>query len=217
MGLPETGTAAVGRSGPERVKAFSDAVFAIIITLLVLDLRVPEYEPGELWAALAARWPAYLAFTVSFVYVGALWLNHHALFRHIAHVDLGLQWLNLALLLGTVVIPFPTSVLATTFDADTADVQDQRVAVLVYSLVAMVMSLTWGGVWLYLSGRPGLLVETTEPGWIRAQLPRPITGIVLFGVGGLAGWFISPVIGLLCIVAMIVYHAVTSEGVRRRR
>ena len=203
--------------GSGRAAAFSDAVFAISITLLVLDLRVPDHEPGELWSALAGRWPVYVAFAVSFLYVGVLWLNHHAMLRHVTHVDLGFQWLNLALLFGIVIIPFPTSVIADTFAADTADASDQRVAVLFYSLLAALMSFTWLGVWSYLSRHPELLDELTDTGWARAQLPRPIVGMVLFTLGGLAGFFLTPVVGLIAIVAMIVYHAATSEGVRRRR
>jgi hypothetical protein len=83
-------------------------------------------------------------------------------------------------------------------------------------VAAAIMSLTWGGVWGYLARHPALLTEDTDPAWIRAQLSRPLTGVLLFVLGGLAGWFVSPVVGVVCIVVMIVYHAVTSEGVRRR-
>jgi uncharacterized membrane protein len=215
MGLPTSGTADSRLSESGRVKTFSDGVFAIIITLLVLDLHVPDHEPGKLWDALADRWPAYVAFAVSFLYVGVLWLNHHALFRNVAFMDRGFQYLNLALLFGTVIIPFPTSVIASTFNSDTSNLNDQRNAVLLYSLLAAVMSLTWGGVWMYLARHPELLTEGTDPDWPRAQLPRPATGVILYTVGGLAGWLIRPEIGLLSIVAMIIYHAFTAEGVRR--
>jgi uncharacterized membrane protein len=70
---PEVGLAATGR-----VEAFSDGVLAIVITLLVLELRVPQYKHGELLTALLHEWPSYLAFLVSFVYIGVIWLNHHA-------------------------------------------------------------------------------------------------------------------------------------------
>lgn len=202
---------------PGRVQAFSDGVFAIIITLLVLDVRVPEYQEGQLWHALLAEWPALAAFTVSFIYVGALWLNHHALFRHIAGVDLGFQWLNLLLLLGTVLLPFPTAVIASALAKHAVDPGDQRVAVALYSVLAMLMSATWAAVWIYLARHPQLLTPATEPGWARAQLPRPATGVALFAFGAIAGWLLSPVIGLICLVAMIFYHAFTSEGLHPRR
>lgn len=95
--------------GTGRTEAFSDGVFAIVITLLVLDLANPHYRPGGLGAALAEQWPSYLAFGFSFVYVGVIWLNHHALFRRISRLDLGLNWINLGVLLGAVIIPFPPS------------------------------------------------------------------------------------------------------------
>jgi uncharacterized membrane protein len=207
---------ASSRSGTGRVQAFSDGVFAISITLLVLDLTVPAHKQGGLWDALLAHWPSYVAFAASFLYVGALWLNHHALFRRVAKVDITFQWLNLALLFGTVLIPFPTALIASTFNSATSDDQDQRVAVAVYSLLAALMSLTWLGVWIYLSRHSELLTEDTDPGWAHHQLSRPIVGIALFSVGGVAGLTVSPIIGVIAIAAMIAYHTATSEGFQRR-
>jgi uncharacterized membrane protein len=198
--------------GTRRAEAFSDGVFAIVITLLILELASPHFERGHLAAALGDQWAAYLAFIVSFVYVGVIWLNHHALFRHIARLDLGLNWINLGLLLGAVIIPFPTAVIAAAF-ADGSD-QDQRVAIALYAGAAALMSAAWLGAFAYLSRRPGLLAEGTTTGYMRQQFSRPVTGIALYVISGLAGWFISPVAGLVLIIGMIVYHAVTSEGLR---
>jgi len=72
-----------------RVEAFSDGVLAIAITLLVLDLKVPEGEPGAVTGHLAVLWPAYVAYLASFLYIGVVWVNHHALFRRIRLVDGG--------------------------------------------------------------------------------------------------------------------------------
>ena len=92
-------------SGTSRVEGFSDAVFAIVITLLVLDLYDPDHGPGELVPGLAGKWPAYVAFLVSFVCVGVIWLNHHGLFRLIRRMDVGLLWINLAILFSAVIVP----------------------------------------------------------------------------------------------------------------
>jgi uncharacterized membrane protein len=189
----------------------SDGVFAIVITLLVLDLANPDYSPGELGTALARQWPAYLAFALSFLYVGALWLNHHALFRRISRLDLALNWLNLGLLLGAVIIPFPTAVLARAFAHGT--VHDEKVAVLLYATAAALMSAAWLATFSYLARHPGLLRSGTTPRYIRQQLSRPLTGIGLYAISALAGWFISPIAGLICIIAMMIYHALTSEGI----
>src|SRR5258707_7291898 len=96
-----------------RVEAFSDGVFAIAITLLVLDLKVPRDVPADhLAAELLRSWPSYGAFLVSFATIGIMWLNHHRLFTLIHRVDHALLVLNGLLLLTVTVVPFPTSLLA---------------------------------------------------------------------------------------------------------
>lgn len=204
---PQTGT---DLPGTRRTEGFSDGVFAIVITLLVLDLATPEYRPGGLGAALTEQWPSYLAFVVSFVYVGVIWLNHHALFARIRRLDLALNWINLGVLLGAVIIPFPTAVIASAFAKGNG--QDQRTAVVLYAFAAAFMSCTWLAAFSYLSHHPRLLERGTTAEYARKQLIRPITGIALYVISGLAGWFINPVVGLVSIIVMIIYHAVTSEG-----
>jgi uncharacterized membrane protein len=210
-------------AGTGRTETFSDGVFAIVITLLVLDLANPHYRPGGLGEALARLWPAYLAFVSSFVYVGVIWLNHHALFRRVSRVDLVFNWINLGVLMGAVIMPFPTAVLAGAF-AGGSD-YDRRVAVVSYAIAMALMSVPWLVAFSYLGRHPELLQSGTTRRYERQQLRRPLTGIGLYAVGGLAGWFINPVVGLVCIIIMIAYHALTSEGLhdgplgrlRRRR
>lgn len=204
-----------GLADPSRVQAFSDAVFAIIVTLLVLDLRAPHTHPGGMLDALLREWPSYLAFTISFVYLSVLWLNHHALFRLIARVDARLNWANLALLFSAVVIPFPTATLAAAFAG--GDRSDERVAVALYALSATPLSVPWLLIFLHLLRHPELRVPGVDDGYLRAQVPRPVTGIVLYGLSGVLGWFVNPVLGVATFVLMIIFHAATSEGVRRPR
>src|SRR5579864_8926978 len=94
-----------------RVEAFSDGVFAVAITLLVLDLRTPE-TTGSLIGALADEWPVFAAFAISFLVIGVVWVNHHTLFHQLDHVDRALLFLNLGLLMTVVLIPFTTSLFA---------------------------------------------------------------------------------------------------------
>jgi uncharacterized membrane protein len=209
---PPKATADASDTG--RTEAFSDAVFAITITLLVLNLEVPEHAPGKLLHTLLSQWPSYVAFTVSFLYVGIVWLNHHALFRRIRHTSLGLNWANLGVLFGTALLPFPTAVLASAF-AQHGDVHDQHVAVAFYAIVAAFMSATWLVVFLYLDAHVGLLEPDVPATWMRTQIRRPVTGIVLYLLTALIGWLVAPAIGLIIIVVMIFYHALTSEGVRK--
>jgi uncharacterized membrane protein len=94
-----------------RLEAFSDGVFAIAITLLVLEIKVPP--PGTaLGAELLHLWPSYLAYVVSFLVIGAIWLNHHAMFQHIVRVDGMLLLFNILHLMPIAFLPFPTAVLA---------------------------------------------------------------------------------------------------------
>lgn len=101
---------------PARLEAFSDGVFAIAITLLILEIKVPGAieirELGGLWAALAQRWPSYLGYVVSFLIIGIMWANHHALLEYIRRLDRPLILANLLLLMGVSFLPFPTAALA---------------------------------------------------------------------------------------------------------
>ncbi|SBV25142.1 Uncharacterized membrane protein [Micromonospora krabiensis] len=195
-----------------RLAAFSDAVFAIVITLLVLELRVPDFHEGELAGSILEETPAFFAFVVSFVYIGVLWLNHHAVLRLVRGTTLGLNWINLGILFGVVVIPFPTAVLASALDDGNAD--DLRVAVVMYSVAAALMSAPWLLFFAYLRRHPTVLGSHVGRDEVRRQEARPITGLVLYGLTGLLGWIVNPMLGLAGIVVMIIYHGLTSEGVR---
>src|ERR1044071_3471000 len=94
-----------------RIEAFSDGVFAIAITLLVLDLKVPMERHGdrELLTALAQQWPTYLAYVTSFSTILIMWINHHRVFSLIGRADDRLLFYNGLLLLGVSIVPFPTS------------------------------------------------------------------------------------------------------------
>ncbi|MFR9779402.1 TMEM175 family protein [Micromonospora sp. MS34] len=213
MKTSDRDSAATGQpADTDRAKALSDGVFAIIITLLVLELRVPHTEPGGLLAGLRGEWSSYLAFVLSFLYVGVLWLNHHALFRRIHAVTPGLNWINLGILFGVVIIPFPTAVLAAALAEGDRD--DLRTAVTFYALAAAIMSAPWLVAFRYLRRHSALATPDLPGGYFRTQSLRPLTGLVLYGLAAAIGWFLNPLLGLVGIVIMIAYHAVTSEGLR---
>jgi uncharacterized membrane protein len=98
-----------------RIEAFSDGVFAIIITLLVLELKVPavdgEHHTAELAAALIELLPKFMSWVMSFAIVSIFWVNHHRFFNLLAHTDNGLLWLNCLFLMLLSFIPFPTALL----------------------------------------------------------------------------------------------------------
>ena len=106
---------------PGRLEAFSDGVFAIVITLLVLDLHVPEPGSGSLGAELLSQWPSYVAYAISFLTIGIIWVNHHAVSGKLARVDHRILILNLALLLCVGILPYTTSLMATYLKASSGD------------------------------------------------------------------------------------------------
>ena len=197
-----------------RIISFSDAVFAIIITLLVIEIHRPEAPPGGLGAALLEAWPSYAAFALAFVYVGVIWLNHHGLFRHVGYVDLKLNWINLGILGTSALIPFPTGVLAAAFQS--GNLHDERSAVVLYAIVAGLMSAAWLPIFPYLDRHRERLATVTIDGFFRRQRFRPIVGVAAYAAAALLGWFVAPIVGVAIFVLMVAYHAWTSEGLSSR-
>ena len=198
-----------------RVEAFSDGVFAITITLLVIEIGRPEVGDGDLAQALLHQWPEYLAFAASFLYVGVIWLNHHALFAGIRRVDFGLNWINLGILGTSALVPFPTGVLASAFVEGSR--ADQQAAVVLYAIVAALMSAAWLPVFPYLHRHPDLLVDHSEAWLFRTQRSRPWVGVVSFGAAAILGYLVGPLLAVPLFAWMIAYHAATSEGLHANR
>jgi uncharacterized membrane protein len=136
------------QSETSRIEAFSDGVFAIAITLLILEIKVPHRDQGSLVAGLLHQWPSYVAFLLSFAYIGVMWINHHRMFTHIKRFDDVLLVLNLLLLLGVSVVPFPTAVLA-----EHLDTPDQRTAAVVYNATFIAIAILFNILWRYAVAR----------------------------------------------------------------
>lgn len=152
-----------------RIKAFSDGVFAIAITLLILDIKAPpNIAPGQLSAALLKLWPYYLAFVTSFWTIGMMWINHHRVFALIKRSDDTLVVLNLLLLMGVTWVSFPTAVLAEHLRGP-----DQRIAAVVYSGTFLFIALMFNAI-LWYAIRRGHVSRETNPS-------HPITRQYAFG------------------------------------
>jgi uncharacterized membrane protein len=193
-----------------RVEAFSDGVFAIVITLLVIEIHRPSVPPGGLGTALLHAWPSYAAYALAFLYVGVCWLNHHRLFQDIAKVDSNLNWINLGILGTTALLPFPTGILAEAYHSGT--LMDQRAAVVLYAAVAGLMSAAWLPVFPYLARHPELLEAERTARYFARQWTRPVIGVVAYLVAAAAGWLLHPAIGIAVLACMVIYHAWTSQG-----
>jgi uncharacterized membrane protein len=162
--------------GTNRLEAFSDGVLAVAITLLVLDIRVPQPTPGySLAHELARNWPSYAAYATSFITIGIIWINHHVMVGRLQRANHALLVLNLLLLLSIGVLPFATSLMA----AYLKQPHGQHFAAAVYSGSFLVMSVAFGAMNRYiLLGRSQLLDEELSQAQRHRILRRSITGSV---------------------------------------
>ncbi|WP_417215192.1 TMEM175 family protein [Arthrobacter sp.] len=189
--------------GIGRVEAFSDGVIAVAITLLVLDLRVPEpLGDGSLGARLLDLWPNYLAYGISFLAIGIMWINHHAALRRLKAVDHAVLVVNLLLLMCIVALPFSTSLFATYLDAASGG----HLAAVVYAGSFLVTSLVFLGLQvLILRHRPHLLREPLTRSQQRTLLMRGAIAGPTYLVAALLG-LVTPYLTLaVCIVLGLFY------------
>ncbi|NUU23821.1 MAG: DUF1211 domain-containing protein [Streptomycetaceae bacterium] len=186
-----------------RVEAFSDGVFAIAITLLVLEIKVPETGHGEsLWSALGDLWPSYTAYVVSFLVIGIIWMNHHQVIGHLARIDRAAMFLNLMLLMVVAALPWPTSVVA----AYLREGDDAKTAMAVYGGFMVLFSVIFWTFWWYVTRRGHLFRPTVDIDAARATRRRFGLGLLIYPMTvGLA--FASAVGTLILHGLLALYYA----------
>lgn len=209
-------------SDTSRAEAFSDAVLAIVITLLTVELKPPEAPPGQLLSGLLHQWPSYVAYLASYAYIAVIWLNHKHTFMHVRAMNRGLHWANLGVLFTTALLPFATGVVSKALEKD--DPADARTAVVLYAAVGSLLAASWLVLFRYLRHHPRLLTPDTGANFFHREQLRPLLGVVLYAIGGLIGALVSPVIALVIFLALPLFYGLTSHGlyevtaaVRRRR
>ena len=192
-----------------RAESFSDGVFAVAITVLVFNLlpiadktvNPPDGTGLTFHTLWTLHWPAYLAYLVSFLTIGIMWLNHHVMLSAVARVNRAVLVLNLFLLMGVVAIPFPTALVADHLDGSGAG----RVAAVSYGLVMIAISIGYASTWIYLAAHQAELDA-------RRRVVRPRLSMIRFtaGSGGyvvgtlVAVW--SPVAALIIFGLLAVYY-----------
>jgi uncharacterized membrane protein len=193
------------------MEAFSDGVLAIVITLLILDVKVPTDAEGHLGRELAAQWPQYAAYLSSFLIVGTIWLNHHAVVSLLARADHGIQVHNLLMLLPVSVLPWPTAVLAEYLRDGTSG--DQQVAVLLYGVTSSLMAVTFNLMWHYLLRHPELRRPEVTRESLAVRNRRFNFGLLSYPVATLVG-LISVPLFLVCVFALAVLYLLPTPEYR---
>jgi uncharacterized membrane protein len=190
------------RADTTRLEAFSDGVFAIAITLLVLELRVPPHEPGQLWHELVGEWPQFAAYLSSFFVIGIMWVNHHSMFKQIRRTDRSLLFLNLLLLLWTALLPFPTGLIARTLGDGGSDA---KVAEAVYGANLTLAAIAFSLIWTYAVRNRRLIDHEMTPQQERASIARFSAGTIVYATTiGIA--FVSPGLALAVQFALALYY-----------
>lgn len=181
-----------------RLEAFSDGVFAVAITLLVLQFTVPEVRSGALLAKVLSQWPQLVTYVATFLTVGVVWVNHHTIFRNLRAVDRTIQFINLVLLMTVVLLPYPTALLGRYLNAG----ENGSVAAAYYAVVMTLMAISFQTLVAWALTHPNLLkpeIQGVRPG---AVLPRFALGLVIYAVSiGLA--FVSTWL----VVALYAFNA----------
>ncbi|HTT53251.1 MAG TPA: TMEM175 family protein [Streptosporangiaceae bacterium] len=183
-----------------RAEAFSDGVFAVAITVLVfnlLDITLRQHPYQD----LASAWPSYFAYVVSFLTIGIMWMNHHTIFGHITRVDRPLLVLNLFLLLGVVAIPWPTALVAKQLRHSGGGP-----AAVTYGLVMILISVGFGGLWIYVVTHAARLGGQAEPEALRRSIPGFTGGLLVYVAGTLLAAFGLPVAALILYGLLAVYY-----------
>jgi uncharacterized membrane protein len=183
-----------------RVEALADGIFAIAMTLLVLELRVPSLPPnataGELARAVLLAWPKFAAYGGSFLILGVLWIGHHNQFHYVRHADRPFLWINICFLMCVGFMPYCTALLGSFIW--------NRTAAALYGVSLLVTGSLLYGQWIY-AARHGLLSESASPAIVEATGNR-----ILIGIGGyvvaLAVSLMSPLGGLALYVAIPLFY-----------
>ncbi len=187
----------------DRFQAFSDGIFAILITILVLEFHIPDYQPGHLLAALLAQWPLILSYVFSYFYVGTLWLFHHDYFNMLQRIDRNINMLNLLMLFSITLLDYPMSLVADALT--TGNRQDMQTAFIVYDLVALFISATFYFMYAYLHHHQDLKKPGISMAFYTAIKFDPVRSVTIYGLA-IVATFWSVWLGAILLAGGIIFH-----------
>jgi TMEM175 potassium channel family protein len=187
-----------------RLEAFSDGVFAIAITLLVLVFLEHGYDAENLGHDLLHEWTSYIAYVVTFVTIGIIWVNHHTLLAHFATVDRTFLYLNVFFLVPVAFLPFPTDLVARFIRTDGGEA-----AALVYGGTMVVMALMFNALWHYGSHERRLLRDDVDERDVSGISRSYAGGPFLYGVATLVA-LISPELSAVLYAVIAAVYVSTS-------
>lgn len=186
-----------------RVEAFSDGVFAIAITLLILDVKKPTTTTGESLAhQLTHQWPQYDAYVVSFLVIGIMWANHHQVFSFVARVDRTLLFLNLLLLMGVSALPWATSVVSSYLNQP----KGAQLAVALYGGFMVAHALTFTALWWWLTRNGHLFDARVDAERAKRTRARFALGTVVYPIL-MALSFVNALLTLALHGVVAIYYA----------
>jgi uncharacterized membrane protein len=185
-----------------RLEAFSDGVFAIAVTLLVLDIGVSATAGQDLGAAIRGLWPSYLAYVASFSTIGAAWLGHNAITEYLERADAAFVRLNLLLLLFVSFLPFPTRLVAEFIHQAKAE----RVAVTFYGIILLLSSVLLQVLWRY-AVRAHLVRPDTADEEVELLTERLTPGLGAYVVLIVTGLFV-PIVAVIGFLGIALYYII---------
>lgn len=195
----------MGEKETIRLEAFSDGVFAIAMTLLVLDLKVPARWSEDLNAHLLNQWPSFVAYLNSFITILIIWINHHNLFTHIKRTNNLFMMLNGLLLLTVTFLPFPTA-LTSEYYGHPGEVA----ATALYTGTFVIMAIAFNLLWRYAAGEHRLLGREVTQAQVESINRQYMVGPLFYGLSFILV-FISVPASLLLTILLALFYAITGS------
>jgi uncharacterized membrane protein len=197
----------------DRVQAFSDGIFSILITILVLEFKLPNYSSGNLASAVLAQWPILFAYILTFSYIGILWLFHHDLFGHIERTNAKLNIINLFSIFLTTLLNYSMSLLADSIV--TRNEVDMRFSFALYSALAMSISASYFLLYSYLESNRTLLSDKSFAAYFMSIRRFPVISIAIYAAAFVVSLMFVH-LGLAFLLLGIVFHGYAYWKTSRR-